>query len=238
MKGYRVDGDDRVVFSADMTLTELIDANNSLLLLFMRLGVQLPFGDVTVEQMCLKNGFSQEMFLMMCRVYSAVDYTPEIECVNPCDLKLLLRYLKASHHSYRKVQIPRIGRGVDRLLEKCDEKQRMVLHKFYESYANEVYAHLDHEEQVVFPYVESLAESGLEKPQIVDLAEHHSDICDKVDDIKSILIKYLPESCTTEERSEVLFDIFDLREDLAKHTRLEMRILEPALAEIERRAKL
>ena len=238
MKGYRVDGEDRVVFSADMTLTELIDANNSLLTLLLRLDIQLPFGDVTVEQMCRKNGFSVALFLMMCQVYSSVDYTPVIEYVIPSDLKLLLSYLKASHHSYREVLIPRIGRGVDRLLEKCDDKQRAVLHKFYEDYAEEVYSHLDYEEQVIFPYAESLALTGAEKLQITDLMEHHNDICDKVEDITSILIKYLPESCTIQERSEVLFDLFDLRDDLAKHTRLEMRILEPALATIERRMKL
>lgn len=238
MEGYKVDGNGRVVFSLDMTLVELIDANYSLLSLFSRLDIQFPFGDVSVEEISRRNGFSAEMFLMICQVYSSVDYNPDVKGVTPSDLNLLLRYQKASHLLYRDVLIPRIGRGVDQLLEKCDEKQRAILHKFYEGYAEEVHAHLEYEEREIFPYVESLAKSERTHHSIVDFMDNHTDICDKVDDIKSILIKYLPESCTTQQRSELLFDVFDLREDLAKHTRLELKILAPAVAEIERRLSL
>ena len=57
---------------------------------------------------------------------------------------------------------------------------------------------------------------------MMDFVDNHNDICDKIDDIKSIVIKYLPESCSTRQRCDLLFDIFALREELSKRI-LELR---------------
>lgn len=70
-----------------------------------------------------------------------------------------------------------------------------------------------------------------------EFMDNHTDICEKIDDMKSIIIKYLPESCSIAQRCDLLFDIFALREDLVRHTLLEMKILAPLIKQEERRAK-
>ena len=67
------------------------------------------------------------------------------------------------------------------------------------------------------------------------LMAQHTNICDKIDDIKSIIIKYLPESCSTAERCDLLFDLFRMRDDLDKHTLIELKLLTPMVIAEERR---
>ncbi len=58
MKSYITDANNRILFSKDMKIAELIDASCSLLTLFQRLDVQLPFGDRSVEELCERYGIS------------------------------------------------------------------------------------------------------------------------------------------------------------------------------------
>lgn len=236
MKSYKTDMNNRVIFSEEMKIIELIDADYGLLSILMRLDVQLPFGDMSVAEMCRRCGMSSTLFLMICRIYADPDYDPDVSSLSAGDLPHLVGYLRSSHRYYLETVIPRIGIGVDGVLQTCDRMQTAVLRKFYSDYCDEIRAHLHYEETDMFPYVERLAAG---RPgaggSMAEHMENHTDICDKIDDIKSIIIKYLPESCTTRQRCDLLFDIFSLRDDLAKHTIIESRILAPLAMAEERR---
>lgn len=236
MKCYKTDLDNRVIFSPEMQVAELIEADYSLLSVFVRMDMQLPFGDRSVEELCAKYDISAELFLIICQLYSMSDYVPCTEQLTPRDLKLLVKYLRASHKFYAETLLPSIGQGVDAVLGRCSERERAIVKRFYGDYFDEVSAHLEYEEQHLFPYVERLAEGGdVTQVGVVDLMDDHTDICDKIGDIKSILIKYLPEECSTRERYDLLCDVFRLCEELEKHTLVEVRILMPVVAEMERR---
>ena len=115
-------------------------------------------------------------------------------------------------------------------------RQSEILRKFYGDYAEEVRNHLAYEDMHLFPYVESLIKGELVTPsRMGDFMEEHTDICDKVDDIKSIIIKYLPEQCLTKDRSDLLYMLYDMRDDLTKHTLIELKILTPMVQALERR---
>lgn len=239
MKSYKTDADNRAIFSEDMKIIELIDADYGLLSILLRLDIQLPFGDISIGEMCRRYGMSSMLFLMICRIYALPDYAPDAESLTAADLPCLLRYLRSSHRYWIDTVIPRIGRGVDDVLLSCNRMQAEVLRKFYNDYCDEIRRHLQYEESEMFPYVERLArgEVGAEV-RMAEYMENHTDICDKIDDIKSIILKYLPESCTTRQRCDLLLDIFSLRDDLAKHTLIESRILAPVVMAEERRRGL
>lgn len=237
MKNYKMDINNRVIFSKDMKIAELIEVDYPLLTVLQRFGMELPFGDVSVEELCGKYGVSAELFLMICQVYSSSDYMPNIEYLTTADLNSLISYLRASHSLYLGEFLPSIAEGFERVLGLCEPKQRGVVGGFYRGYCEEVKAHLEYEEQRLFPYVEGLA-SGEPCDGACEMTcsmDEHADICDKIDDIKSILIKYLPESCTMQVRYGLLCDVFRLSDDLAKHTLIEVKILEPLVQKEERR---
>lgn len=234
MKTYKTDGQNRVIFSKDMKVAELVDADFSLLSILLRMDMQLPFGDLSVEELCRRYGISVELFLMICQVYSTADYLPDVESLKADDLKYVIKYLRASHRLYLGELLPSIGRGVERVLECCEKRQRDIVSSFYQGYCEELRAHLEYEEQNMFPYVESLLECKMQPAASISQAmEHHTDICEKIDDIKSILIKYLPEECTLQQRYELLRDVYAMSEDLARHTLIEVKILAPVAARQE-----
>ena len=235
MKSYKRDGNNRIVYSKDMKLIELIDADYELLTILLRLDIQLPFGDVSVEEMCRRYDMSPTLFLMICQVYACADFEPDVESLQTSDLRHIISYLRASHRFYLESMLPSIAEGVERVLESYDAKQSAILRRFYESYAEEVRAHLHYEESVIFPHVESLLSGSVAEKNMSDYMAHHTDICDKGDDIKSIVIKYLPESCPTHVRCDLLFNLFRMRDDLSKHTLIELKLLTPMVIAEERR---
>lgn len=237
MKSYKTDNNNKAILSEQMKIIELIDADYRLLSIILRLDIALPFGDISIEQMCRKYGMSPELFLMICRIYSDEEYTPDTGRLAIGDMLHLVRFLRASHRYYLDHMIPRITRGMQQVLASCEPRQSGILLKFYEDYIAEVEAHLDFEETAIFPYVESLAagHAGGERT-MARFMENHTDICDKIDDMKSVIIKYLPETCPTQQRCELLFDIFRMKEDLGKHTLIESSLLAPVATHAEEAA--
>ena len=236
MKSYKTDVRNRAILSKDMKIIELIDVDYRLLSIFQRLDIQLPYGDISVEEMCQRYDMSVELFLMICRIYIEADCMPDTCGLQVKDMSHLLQYLRASHRYYIDTLIPKIAGGIEQVLQLCAESQRAILQRFYLGYVEEVKAHLQFEEMEMFPYVERvISGEAVADKKMCNFVDNHTDVCDKIDDIKSIVIKYLPESCTTRLRCDLLFDIFALREELAKHTMLEMRILAPVVINAERR---
>lgn len=235
-KSYKTDGNNQVIFSEDMKLAELIDADYNLLSILLRLDMELPFGDISVAEMCRQYDISPSLFLMICRICTLPDYHPdytELKAEN--DIVNLIRYLRASHRYYTQMLLPRIVKGVEDMLHECEDKQRIILNKFCADYVNEVRAHLEYEEHDIFPYIESLMLGEHTVSDIGVYMDNHTDICEKIDDMKSIMIKYLPVACPMRQRCDLLFDIFALREDLARHTLLEIEILAPLVEREEKR---
>ena len=56
--------DPKLMLSPDMKLFELIDSHPSLLSIFLRLDISLPFGDRSVEEICRREGYPTDLFLM------------------------------------------------------------------------------------------------------------------------------------------------------------------------------
>ena len=218
------------LFTGSYTLADLIEANYKLLSVLSRMDVQLSFGDVSVEQICRRYNLSAELFLMICNISTYSDYRPDVGGLSDDDIRRIMRYLRLSHSYYVNVSMPKIRSGVSALAGDCDDIQEKVLIKFFDDFESEMKLHFD-EEESAFSGIDGMLSSGGGEAELPpEVVEAHDDLCDKMDDIKSIIIKYLPESCPTELRLEVLMEIYRLREDIRTHILIESRMLVPALA--------
>ncbi|MBQ5424541.1 MAG: hemerythrin domain-containing protein, partial [Bacteroidales bacterium] len=63
--------------------------------------------------------------------------------------------------------------------------------------------------------------------------ENHSNIEEKLHDLKNIVIKYLPENASQQSRINVLNEIFKIENDLNKHSVIENKILIPLVSKYE-----
>jgi regulator of cell morphogenesis and NO signaling len=68
---------------------------------------------------------------------------------------------------------------------------------------------------------------------IGEYEQHHSDVQEKLDDLKKLIMTYLPRECDQQTIHAALAEIFTLETDLRKHTIIEDRILIPAVNHLE-----
>lgn len=227
--------DDRhIVFSASMKLADLIDLDWKLLNVLSRMGISLGFGENTISEVCAKQGINLNSFLLICNVYAYEGYVPAAELLAGADPATLVEYLHNSHAFYLEKEFPNLEKNITAMVEPCDATQKRIVAKFFSDYKSQVENHFAYEESVVFPYVRSLGkEAHREGYAIEQFEENHSNIEETLDDLKNIVMKYLPETCDTVLRNEVLYRIFRLGEDLSKHTIIEDAVLIPLVNRIE-----
>lgn len=215
-------------------MADLIHANYRLLIVLPRFGLKLGFGERTIEDVCRENQVSVNLFLLVCNVHTFGHYLPDGRELDSFSLDDLIQYLQSSHHYYLQERIPAIQRQLYDITHCCAMKYGEVLERFFDGYRQELAKHFEYEERVVFPYVHELA-CGPRKTgySIGQFEKNHSNIEDKLNDLKNIIIKYLPDTYDSAHRNDILFGLFMLEDDLNKHTLIEEKILVPLVSRLE-----
>ena len=223
-------------YTKRMKVADLLANDGALLSILQRLDIKLGFGEATVAELCTRYGISAELFLIICNIYSFGNYRPEVDSLSENDIKSITTYLRASHRYYTGVCFPAIHENVHRLVKEIDEMSRRLIDKFYDDYDTEVSNHFRYEEEVVFPYIEELTGNstrGNGKYSISQFEHNHSNINEKLNDLKNIIIKYLGEEFSSPVRFELLNNIYSVEKDLRKHSLIEDRLLVPLVEKLE-----
>ncbi|MDR0395010.1 MAG: hemerythrin domain-containing protein [Tannerella sp.] len=227
---------DKILFSGKMKLADLISANHNLILMLPRFGIPFGFGDKRVAEVCAKYNVPADFFLLICNVYSFDSYIPDEKQVVSTDMCRLVPYLIASHNYYLKERLPHIEQHLNRIADNMNARYGTVFKRFFEGYKNEVSEHFLYEEKTVFPYIEALVAGKTRGAyRIHDFEKAHNDIEDKLNDLRQIIFKYLPENVPQKELIGVVFDIFRLSSDLHKHSLIEEKVLVPYMKLLEKR---
>jgi len=225
-----------ILFSSKMKLADMLLANYKLLLVLNRFDIHLGFGEKSIEEVCNKRGIPTSLFLLVCNVYSFSDYLPPKDKLQSFNAKDLIQYLHSSHAYYKEKSIPEINKKLTAIVTRINSKAALMLQRFYDDYQTEVLNHFNYEETVAFPYVDSLLNGNICKEySISKFEENHSNIEEKLNDLKNIIIKYLPDADSPEELNDLLINLFELEDDLEKHTLIEDKILIPIVSQLELR---
>ena len=230
----------------DMKMADAIHYNYLLLPVINRLGVQLGFEDLTIEEICQEKQIDLDLFLVILNAFLDHDIN-KINCLQKVSIEKVIQYLKATHQYYAERMIPEVENRINALIQysDIDQKQFLLVKNFFEEYKGEFYTHIQLEEKTIYPYVidvynahktglldDALAEQITKLP-ISTYAKEHSDIESKLFDLKNILIKYLPLTKDSFLRNNVLFALFKLENDLNDHSRIENMVLVPLIADME-----
>ena len=226
-------------YNKQMKVADLIAADNNLLSILHRLDIHLGFGEATIQEICTRYNISTSLFLEICNIYSFRHHRPNIHALVQKDIKNITTYLRASHKYYTEVCFPTIHEDIHRLVKELDDVNRHLIDKFYDDYDNEVTSHFCYEEETVFPYIETLlngnkSKSAEEQYNISKFEENHSNISEKLNDLKNIIIKYLTEEHSSALRFEILNNIFAVENDLRKHSQIENKLLIPLVEIMEK----
>ncbi len=214
----------------------LIKDNYSVLQALGSFGINLGFGDKTVNETCELNGVDTYTFLAV--VNLQLNNVGNFEDDEKISVPTLLRYLKASHAYYLDFQLPFIRRELAESIDENDKMGKLIL-KFYDDYAHEVQQHMKYEEKTLFPYVQSLIEGRPASNYTIEtFSKHHEQTDKKLRELKLMIIKYLP---TDAKRNNLLtatlYDIYNNEEWLRHHADVEDFIFTPAIRRMEHQHK-
>lgn len=223
------------LFTRSIKMADLISVNYALLTVLPRFGIKLGFAEGTVDTICQKSGVETNLFLMVCNTYTFAHYAPQTDKVD-FSIDALVAYLLRSHEYYLNAKISSIEKKLYEISQTCLTEHRQVLINFFKEYKSEVVKHFAYEEQEVFPYIKNLGQGIDSNGYHIDrFEENHSNIEDKLGDLKNILIKYLHTDTSDQyQNSELLLDLFSFEQELRKHQLVEEQILIPFVERLEK----
>jgi regulator of cell morphogenesis and NO signaling len=159
----------------------------------------------------------------------------------------LTRHIRDRHHRYVRDVIPRLRGMLAKVREKHGSKHREVgeIEKLFGDVAREMLMHMQKEEQILFPYIDTLERSAhgqdaIEPPffqtvrnPIFSMMKEHDAAGDLVRQIRAASNGYrAPEdACTTFQAAYQELEQFE--KDLHLHVHLENNILFPRAVEME-----
>lgn len=214
------------ILSREMKLFELVEASPSLLSVLTRLDIRLPFGDISVREMCQREHLDVELFITLCAMHVDPNYRPDTTKLKSDMLDGVIGYLRASHRYYAEHMLPHTSAHLERILAHCDELSSSVLRRFYDDYTHYIVKHFSEEENAIFTPIENHdCGAGRADCSLFDMP--HADIDDRSNDIASLIFKNLPEGAPTSLRCAMLEHIYALRDDLRRHSNVEAYLLKP-----------
>ena len=224
------------MYEADDKMISLIRDNYNLLQSLGSFGISLGFGDKTVKEVCDDQNVDTYTFLAV--VNFTMNGYRNIDDVEKLSIPTLMKYLRASHEYFLGFQLPFIRKELVQALDESDNLAVLIL-RMYDEYAHSILTHMKYEEKMLFPYVDALInQQPVPNYNVETFSKHHGQTTDKLRELKSIIIKYLP---SDERRNNMLtatlYDLYNNEEWLTLHAQVEDEIFTPAIRQLEHRIK-
>lgn len=220
------------LYEATDKMITLLQDNYAVLRCLGSFGINLGFGNKTVEEVCQNEGV--DSFTFLCVVNYTINGYMGADDVTRLSVPTLLQYLKASHEYYLGFELPFIRKELVASLEPTDNLTSLII-KIYDEYAHSVIQHMKYEEKNVFPYVEALLQGrGQANYDVETFSKHHDQIDLKLRELKNIIIQYFPaDSHRNNQLYATLFDIYNCESWLSQHSDVEDNIFIPAVKLLE-----
>lgn len=236
-----------MIITKNIKMADVIHTNYFTLSVLNRFGIELGFGDKSVEEVCKKNNVDVDFFLEIVNAFIDKDYFPK-KHLQTFSVELITDYLQKTHDYYHKLKVPEIENLIEEMVDSCyTQKENIVLLKrFFNDYKQELLNHTHREEEVVFPYtlaIEKAYNSEKSDNSVIELMEtysidifqnEHDDIEEKLLDLRNIIIKYLPQPKDSRLCNKLLYELFNLEQDINDHSRIEEKVLVPKIREMEK----
>jgi regulator of cell morphogenesis and NO signaling len=203
-------------------------------------------GGKSLQDACLHAGLTADEILKRLRQNSELAGPGDTEWIS-APLMELTRHIRERHHQYVRDSIPRVRALLAKIREKHGGKHREIeeIEKLFGDVAREMTAHMQKEEQMLFPYIDALersasGNSSVEPPffqtvrnPIHAMMKEHDSAGDIVKRIRKASNDYEApaDACTSYQATYQ--ELRQFEEDLHLHVHLENNILFPRAVELE-----
>ena len=234
-------------FSTDTRVNEIALSNPGARRVLEEAGVDYCCGgSKSLQDACLHAGVTADEILKRLRQNSELAGPGDAEWMS-APLMELTRHIRQRHHQYVRDSIPRVRVLLAKIREKHGEKHREIeeIEKLFGEVAREMTAHMQKEEQILFPYIDALercanGQSALEPPffqtvrnPIFSMMKEHDAAGELIRQIRKASNVYQApaDACTSYQATYQ--DLRQFEEDLHLHVHLENNILFPRAVELE-----
>lgn len=215
-------------------MRELIRDNNLILMAISRFDIAFGFGDNSVSETCNENNVDIDTFLAVCNLLSGYNYS-----VETLSLKSIMGYLRRAHSAFLDVTLPKIRQRLFEAINYSDNNDiSLLLIKFFDDYVIEVKRHMDHENDVIFKYVENLLNGDIDESFCIEhFSGNHSHTAAKLNELKDIFIYHFKQRENT-RLSSALYDIITCEKDMMSHFEVEKSLFVPAVERLEQNIRM
>jgi len=239
----------KLLFNPKSRMADIIHADYQLIPVIGRFGIEFGFGNKTIEDVCKEKEINVWFVLEIINSYHDSNYFPK-KSLQSFPAKLIIDYLSNTHDYYLRVKIPEIQDYIDNMELKVkaeNHKNIVLLNGFFNEYKEELRLHLEKEEKYVFPYILDIENAIRKKDISEDLynkilnnsienyERNHEDAEVKLNDLKNLVIKFMPPVLCRELCQNLLIEIFRLESDLANHANIEDKVLIPKIKLLEKK---
>ncbi len=223
----------------DMKMSEVLLSNHSLILIVERFTIQLGVKEKNIATICKESNVNTDVFLYILNLHNDISYLSKAS-FKTLDIRAIIQYLCRSHIYYTVELFPNIIQNIRTMCTHNHKPENRMLERFFEEYKNEVDEHFSYENTVAFPYIISLLDKQRDNNDkksyaVVEYKEHHDNLEEKLDDLKRLLIQYLPPQNDCVIRRKILIALFEFEQDLEVHTLIEDHILIPLVEMLEKK---
>ena len=236
-----------MVISNEKTVADYVTENIKTAHIFKNHGIDFCCGgNISIEKACAKKNVNQEVLEKELNQVDAV--RDVIEDYNKWELDFLMIYIENVHHTYVKESMPLISEYANKVAKVHGHHYSQVLkiNQLFHEVANELLAHMQKEEEILFPFIKQLVDAKKEENKSVSapfgtvnnpirmMEQEHESAGDIFKEIATLTNNYTPpaEACNTFKALYAKLDEFE--QDLHKHIHLENNILHPKATILEK----
>ncbi len=223
------------MINESLKMSDVIGQNILLIPVLNRFGIKPGVGEKTIKTICSHNGIDLVSFLAILNTYNSQQYFPEAEDV---DINVLVDFLKSTHTYYLSYTLPRIEKLLQELsVDRPKNKALVMIEQYYFDYKKQLTIHIEYEETDLFPLIgkilgQQIGISGKADYYSDKILHEHINVEDKLSDLKTILIKFLPQDINENSLNELMFELSRFEQELLDHARFEDKILIPKLVKL------
>ena len=203
-------------------------------------------GGQSLHEGCTGAGVSEEE--VMARLRTCADQaTPEDADWRSAPLGELTEHIRQKHHAYVREAIPRVSVLLVKVKAKHGARHAEIaaIEILFHQLAQDMIAHLQKEEMILFPYIERLERSknggsALERPffqtvrnPIQMMMNEHDAAGSLAKQIRNASSEYAPPADACASFQRLYNELHQFEADLHQHVHLENNILFPRAAEME-----
>ncbi|RMG27424.1 MAG: hypothetical protein D6730_07260 [Bacteroidetes bacterium] len=221
------------MLTAQHSLEEVMQHNPVLEMILDRFDVRYKHSEARLEVVCRDKCPNVDFLVDILRVFDE-EIAFDAAHFRQYPIEVVLDYLEKTHQYYVQKRLGEIERSIDQLLENCSRQRPLLLllTHFFASYKYRLMAHIELEEQQLFPYIRRLMVEGPQASASLSLESfihgHQDDqIHEKWEKILAIIQLKHPEVVQLMPFRILMTQMDHFGRDLQLHELLEEEVLIP-----------